>query len=122
MTYARKASMLAHLRIHFNLMPLSLLCMQARDLSLVVFDEVHHADAQHTYARILRNFLLATPAGHKQLPGKFVASDASIRTSCRLLGLTASPYQLLSKEAQGGERPCSLEDLMRGHIVTAPDM
>jgi hypothetical protein len=86
---------------------------------------VHHADAQHTYARILRNFLLATPKSNNKLPAVpqgLPASDASARTLPRLLGLTACPYQLLSKEAQGGERPCSLEALMRGHIVTAPDM
>jgi hypothetical protein len=100
-------------------------CTQAHDFRLVVFDEAHHADGQHTYARIIRNFLPAALPGPKHppaLPQAVSTSNGSNRSSYRLLGLTASPFQLLSKETQGGEKPCSLEVLLNGHIVTAPNM
>eukprot|EP00798_Chlamydomonas_sp_ICE-L_P015036 gene15036-21107_t len=50
------------------------------DISVMVFDEAHHARASHPYAVIMQDFY-ATAAPTSRLP--------------RILGLTASPVQLL---------------------------
>ncbi|KAL6748177.1 P-loop containing nucleoside triphosphate hydrolase protein, partial [Haematococcus lacustris] len=73
-------------------------------VALLVLDEVHHADKDHPYAAIARQFVAPLAAGGR---------------APRLLGLTASPVQLL-EGMKSAAQACSLEVLLGAHIITAP--
>ena len=53
------------------------------DISLLVFDEAHHAADKHPYNVIMREF-------HDHYSGSLNANNESIKPS--ILGLTASPF------------------------------
>jgi ERCC4-related helicase len=55
----------------------------ARDISLIVFDEAHHARDNHPYNRIMQEF-------YTQLPPRW-GTDSNGIVRPMILGLTASP-------------------------------
>ncbi|KAJ7066996.1 hypothetical protein C8F01DRAFT_1119904 [Mycena amicta] len=60
-----------------------------RDLSLIVFDEAHHAGKDHPYNRIMAEFYFNCPARNPELSNAFLAAPQNVRPV--ILGLTASP-------------------------------
>jgi endoribonuclease Dicer len=54
-----------------------------RDISLIIFDEAHHAVDKHPYNRIMKEFYFELPVHHSP------QSDTVVRPM--ILGLTASP-------------------------------
>ena len=58
-----------------------------RDISLLVFDEAHHAVNNHPYNRIMTDFYVKLPCRNQQ------SSQNSLDSEVRpmVLGLTASP-------------------------------
>ncbi len=54
-----------------------------RDISLIVFDEAHHAVDKHPYNRIMKEFYFELPVRH--------AHESSVVVRPVILGLTASP-------------------------------
>ena len=56
-----------------------------RDISLLVFDEAHHAVNNHPYNRIMTDFYVKLPCRNQQSSGN------SLEVRPMVLGLTASP-------------------------------
>ncbi|KXS13911.1 P-loop containing nucleoside triphosphate hydrolase protein [Gonapodya prolifera JEL478] len=76
-------------------------------VSLLVFDEAHHAMAAHPYALVMRNFYMATPPEKRP----------------RVFGMTASPAKRFSGGGEGVE--VSLQDLalsLDSRIITSVDL
>ncbi|GAA5839253.1 hypothetical protein JCM11251_006019 [Rhodosporidiobolus azoricus] len=74
--------------------------LKMSQISLLVFDEAHHAKRNHPFASILRDFY------HR----------AALEDRPRILGLTASPID----SKQGVEEANKLESLFDAKLVTAP--
>lgn len=61
--------------------------IMGRDISLLIFDEAHHAVDNHPYNRIMKEFYLKLPPRPPSASG--FGSNTIVRPS--VLGLTASP-------------------------------
>ena len=72
-------------------------------INLIIFDEAHHADKNHPYARIIKDFYNFTPTEHKPRIMGLTASPASAaepveRASFRLEKCLASSIATVSSE------------------------
>lgn len=72
------------------------------DISLLVFDEAHHAKKDHPYSRLIRSYYLKCP----------------IDSRPRIFGMTASAVDTKGSIAEAAK---SLEELLQAKIVTTDD-
>ncbi|EMC91542.1 hypothetical protein BAUCODRAFT_570103 [Baudoinia panamericana UAMH 10762] len=74
-----------------------------KQISLLIFDEAHHAKKNHAYARIVKDFYLSEDEGRRP----------------RIFGMTASPIDAKTDVVQAASE---LESLLHSQIATTADM